>query len=245
MTGPLWFDQRSGQVFTASRRYVKGKKTAGDLSASLQLNVWRRAEEPGKLTHELVGGGQHARGFTALENPLWFEHGPPHYVADHKVLKFLGHKIAHFLHDYHREWFSKRLGLPPPNGKHDQLFPFQIKELQRRLVSSPNDRYARKRPEISAYSRLEIGHKDYAGRQFVHCRPFKKFHNDLRMDYVCFIPPPPFYTGRRGDFKMDLDSCWYCRVVLLFRIKVKADSGEIWECDCAMIDVLFDLEANR
>ena len=118
MTGPLWFDQRSGQVLTASRRYVKGKKTAGDLSASLQLNVWRRAEEPGKLTHELVGGGQHARGFTALENPLWFEHGPPHYVADHKVLKFLRHKIAHFLHDYHREWFSKRLGLPPPNRKH-------------------------------------------------------------------------------------------------------------------------------
>ena len=44
---------------------------------------------------------------------------------------------------------------------------------------------------------------------------------------------------------MDLDSCWYGRVVLLFRMKVKADSSKIWECDCAMIDVLFDLEANR
>ena len=65
------------------------------------------------------------------------------------------------------------------------------------------------------------------------------------MDYVFFIPPPPFYTGRRGGFEIDVDSCWYGRVVLLFRIKVKGDSGEIWECDCAMIDVLFDLQANR
>ena len=65
------------------------------------------------------------------------------------------------------------------------------------------------------------------------------------MDYVFFIPPPPFYTGRREDFQINLDSCWYGRVVLLFRMKVKADSGEIWECDCAMIDVLFDLQSNR
>jgi len=103
MSGPLWYNERTGEVLKASRRYHKSGKTAGDLSASLQLNVWRRAEEPGKLTHELVGGGQHARGFTAIENPLWFEHSPPHYVADHKVLKFLRHKIAHFLHDCARE----------------------------------------------------------------------------------------------------------------------------------------------
>jgi len=53
MTGPLWYDQRTGQVLTASRRYVKCKKTAGDLAASLQLNVWWRAEEPGKLMYTL------------------------------------------------------------------------------------------------------------------------------------------------------------------------------------------------
>ena len=244
MAGPLWYNQRTGEVLKASRRYNNQGKTGGDLAASLQLNVLMRAEEPGKLIYELVGGGQNARGFTALENPLWFQHGLPHYVADHPVLRFLWHKIAHFLHDFHGKWFSK-LGLPPPNGKHDQLFPFQIKGLQRRLVSSPNDRYAQKRPEINVYSRLEIGHKHYAGCQLVYCKPFKKFHNPLRMDYVFFIPPPPFYTGRRGDFEVDLDSCSSDRVVLLFRMKVKADSGEIWECDCAMIDVLFDLKSNR
>jgi hypothetical protein len=36
-------------------------------TASLQLNVWRRAEDPGKLTHELQGGGNNSNGFTALE----------------------------------------------------------------------------------------------------------------------------------------------------------------------------------
>jgi hypothetical protein len=123
MAGPLWYNQRTGEVLKASRRYNNQGKTGGDLAASLQLNVLMRAEEPGKLIYELVGGGQNARGFTALENPLWFQHGPPHYVADHPVLRFLWHKIAHFLHDFHGKWFSK-LGLPPPNGKHDQLFSF-------------------------------------------------------------------------------------------------------------------------
>ena len=66
MTGPLWFNERTGKVLTASRRYVKGKKTAEDLLSSLELNVWRRAEEPGKLTHKLMGGGNHQRGFTDL-----------------------------------------------------------------------------------------------------------------------------------------------------------------------------------
>ena len=65
------------------------------------------------------------------------------------------------------------------------------------------------------------------------------------MDYVFFVPPEPFYSGRKRDFEIDLDTCWYGRVVLLFRIKVKSDSGQIWECDCAMIDVLFDLKPAR
>ena len=58
-------------------------------------------------------------------------------------------------------------------------------------------------------------------------------------------PHPTFYTGRKRDFEVDLDTCWYGRVVLLFRIKVRSDSGQIWECDCAMIDVLFYLKPAR
>ena len=68
------------------------------------------------------------------------------------------------------------------------------------------------------------------------------------MDKVFFIPPPPFYTGRKRDFEADLHSCWYARygtVVLLFRTTVKSDISELWECDCAMIDVLYDLQTPR
>jgi hypothetical protein len=194
------------------------------------------------MTYRLVGGGTARLGFTALENPLWFKSGPPYYVNDHPVLKYLGKKIANFLHDYHRGWFPG-LRLPPPNGKHNQLSPFHIKKLLRRLQRSQDTR--QDRAEICLYSRLEIGHEDFSGQQYVYCKPFKKFHNDQRMDYVFFVPPPPFYTGRKRHFEVDLDACWYGRVVLLFRIKVKSDSGQIWECDCAMIDVLFDLKPAR
>jgi hypothetical protein len=244
MAGPKWYNQRTGSVLTAARREEKSGfgKTQGDLAGSLQLCIWRRAEDPGKMTYLLVGGGKNKRGFTALENPLWFERGPPYYVNDHPVLKYLGKKIANFLHDYHRDWFPG-LGLPPSNGKHNQLSPFHIKKLLRRLQKSQDTR--EERPEICVYSRLEIGHKDYSGRQFVYCKLFKEFHDDLRMDYVFFVPPPPFYTGRKRDFEVDLNTCWYGRVVLLFRIKVRSDSGQIWECDCAMIDVLFDLKPAR
>ncbi len=168
------------------------------------------------LAYTLVGGGKHGRGFTALENPLWFKRGPPHYVADHLVLRFLGHKITHFLHDYHPQWFPS-LGLPQSNGKHNQLTPFHVKKMLRRLQQRQDQFKSRPpRPEISVYSRLEIGHKGYAGRQFVYCKPFKKYHHDLRIDKVFLIPPPPFYTCRRRDFEADLHSCWYSGTALWF-----------------------------
>lgn len=73
------------------------------------------------------------------------------------------------------------------------------------------------------------------------------------MDNVFVVPPKPFYAGRKRDLEVNLDTSWYSLVLLLFRIKVlilsrikvKSDSGQIWECDCAMIDVLLDLEPAR
>ena len=77
MAGPLWYNQRTGEVLKGSRRYNNQGKTGGDLAASLQLNVWRRAEEPGKLIYELVGGGHwtersriHSPGESSLV-PAW------------------------------------------------------------------------------------------------------------------------------------------------------------------------------
>ena len=79
------------------------------------------------------------------------------------------------------------------------------------------------RPENCVYSRLEIGRKDYSGRQFVYCKPFKEFH----ADGFCLPLPPPYLYWQNTDFEIDLDTCWYCRVVLLSRIRVKGDNGQI------------------
>ena len=164
-----------------------------------RLFVPQDMSPPGTLSHHdsrILSG---SRGFEssslknplwslALENPLWFERGPPYYVNDHPVLKYLGKKIANFLHDYYRDWFPG-LGPPLPNGIINQLTPspFYIKKLLRRSQKSQDTR--QERPEICVFSRLEIGHKEYSGRQFVYCKPFKEFHDDLRMNYVFFVPP--------------------------------------------------------
>jgi hypothetical protein len=57
---------------------------------------------------------------------------------------------------------------------------------------SHNGGSGRDRPEIQGFSRLDIGHKDFFGEQFVNCRPFRSHHEQVRMDFVFFIPPPPF-----------------------------------------------------
>ncbi len=161
--------------------------------------------------------------------------------------------MAHYLHDYRRHWFA-RFGLPPPNGKHDQLRESHIRRLMRRIqrrIGHDGGR-GRDRPEIQVFSRLDIGHKDFFGEQFVNCRPLRSHHQQVRMDFVFFIPPPPFFEGTRAEFDTTLENCWYGRVVLLFRIRVKTDEKNrngrsvLMDCDCAMIDCLHDpLERNR
>jgi hypothetical protein len=81
----------------------------------------------------------------------------------------------------------------------------------------------------SGFSRLDIGHKDFLGEQFVNRRPFSSHHAQVRMDFVFFIPPPPFFERTRAEFDVTLGNCWYGRVLLLFRIRVKTDEkGSKW-----------------
>ena len=107
------------------------------------------------------------------------------------------------------------------------------------------------RPEIQVFSRMDIGHKDFLGQQFVNCRPFRSHHEHVRMDFVFFVPQPPFFEGIRAEFDVTLDNCWYGRVVLLFRILVKTDKKDrdgrsvLMDCDCAMIDCLHDYAPGR
>ena len=46
------------------------------------------------------------------------------------------------------------------------------------------------------------------------------------MDNVLFIPPPPFFKGTRAEFDTTLEDCWYGRVVLLSRVRVKLDKKD-------------------
>ena len=66
-----------------------------------------------------------------------------------------------------------------------------------------------------------------------------------RMDYVFFIPPPPFYFGRRSEFELSLDNVWHGRVLLLFKFKFMHDDGHIREEQCAMMDVLYNYADGR
>jgi hypothetical protein len=83
------------------------------------------------------------------------------------------------------------------------------------------------------FSRLDIGHTDFEGQQFVYCKPFKsvQVYKETRMDHVFFIPPRPFYDvgGRRRhhEFDLALDSVWYSRVALLFKMTVQTDSNQL------------------
>ena len=210
------------------------------------------------MTHSLHGGTNHGdhNGFTALGKTIGSSKSTKtdaDYVTEHRVLKYLRNKIAHYLHDYRRHWFA-RFGLPPPNGEHDQLRDSQIRRLLRRVqrrMGHQDGGRGRDRPEIQVFSRLDIGHKDFLGEQFVNCRPFRSHHEQVRMDFVFFIPPPPFFEGSRAEFDATLENCWYGRVVLLFRIRVKTDKKDrngrsvLMDCDCAMIDCLYDYAPGR
>ena len=82
---------------------MNNRKTGRDLAPYLQLCIWGRAEEPGKLEHMLAG--------SQIWRIPWISDGPPEYVADHPALKYLGKKLTNFLHDFRRQWFPS-LGLP-------------------------------------------------------------------------------------------------------------------------------------
>ena len=94
-------------------------------------------------------------------------------------------------------------------------------------------------------NRLDKGHKDFFGDQFVNCEPFPSYCS-VRMDFVFFIQPQHFYNGTSIEFYTSLDSCGYGRFVLLFSIPVKKDQKDrhgrsvLKECKCALIDCLYD-----
>ena len=63
------------------------------------------------MTHSLHGSGNNGdhNGFTALGKKIGTSKSTltdTDYVTEHRVLKYLRIKIAHYLHDYRRHWFA-------------------------------------------------------------------------------------------------------------------------------------------
>ncbi len=124
-------------------------------------------------------------------------------------------------------------GLPLSDGLHIQLQQHHVDRILRRLVYHHDTAHLEKNRTkmLPIFSGLEIGHRDYMGKQIVYCKPFRDIHLDKgndagRMDCVFFIPPPPYYTGSRRDFDLSLENAWYGRVSLLCSMKFRTDSGE-------------------
>ena len=54
------------------------------------------------------------------------------------------------------------------------------------------------------------------------------------------VHPPPHYQGTRSTFSPSIDECWYGRVNLIFKMRVRTDAGSVMECQCALIEILYD-----
>ena len=182
------------------------------------------------MTHRLFGTNNNARKSVHLVHPSKFASLQPEKLAVHKILAFLGKKICCFVHDFHPDWIA-RLNLPLSDGLHNQLQPHQVDRILRRLVFPYHDtaRLEKNRTKmLQIFIGLEIGQRDYLGKQIVYCKPFRDKENDAgRMDCVFFIPPPPYYTGSRRDFDLSLENAWYGRVSLLCSMKFRTDSDEV------------------
>ena len=105
-------------------------------------------------------------------------------MTEHPVLKYFRAKLANFLNDFRRaDWFG-RFGLPVSNGRHNQLSASQVRRLMRRVeqrACPQGGGRGRERPELQVFSRLDIGQKDFLGKQFVNCRPFGTHHEQVLM----------------------------------------------------------------
>ena len=93
---PTWHQPRGDHILLASLRYdgSTSRKTKGSMADTLQCNLWRRAQNPHRMTHRLHGVGvSHANhnGFTALGKTIETRKSSPRdseYVEEHSVLKY-------------------------------------------------------------------------------------------------------------------------------------------------------------
>ena len=94
--------------------------------------------------------------------------------------------------------------------------------------------------QFQLYSVLSIGHTHLPGFQRVLSHPFsnKKYRSTNRQDLV-FVRPPD--AGK--DFRLSINTVWYCRVLLLFAFQTSTDSG-IKRHECALVSLLWEYDAD-
>ena len=94
--------------------------------------------------------------------------------------------------------------------------------------------------QFQLYSVLSIGHTHLPGFQRVLSHPFstKKYRSTNRQDLV-FVRPPD--AGK--DFRLSINTVWYCRALLLFSFHTSTDSG-FKRHDCAFVSLLWEYDAD-
>ena len=68
------------------------------------------------------------------------------------------------------------------------------------------------------------------------CRYSESMLSGLRF----FILPPPHYRGSLAAFSPSINEGWYGCVNLIFKMRIRTDAGRIKECQCALIETLYD-----
>ena len=76
---------------------------------------------------------------------------------------------------------------------------------------------------IVLYSTLLIGHRKHKGHMRISSWPFvpRKLQQTNRQDMV-FIRPPGISDGA---FQLRMDNIWFCKLLLLFKMHIKTDTG--------------------
>ena len=91
---------------------------------------------------------------------------------------------------------------------------------------------------IALFRTLLIGNTRFSGVQRIQSWPFAGHRlggpNGTNRQDLVFIRPP---GTQDGGFELGLDNLWFCRVLLLFKIKSQTDSG-LKEFECTHVSVL-------
>ena len=87
-----------------------------------------------------------------------------------------------------------------------------------------------------------MGHTEHAGQMRISSVPFvpKKLKRSNRQDMV-FIRPPGI---SEGAFQLRMDNIWFCKLLLLFKIHTRTDTGMQYR-ECAYVSVLEEYTGPR